>query len=338
MPKRKEIDVDLLSDMLENHMSIVDIAKYFECSKDVITDRMRQHGLKSKYIPKNKGVFKKFPHIDKEWLVDNWLNTQYSLKTLSLREGCNIQLLEGRAKKFGLKKPYKYFCNMELITDLSNPNVYYLAGLIATDGWIEPNHHAINIGFVNGDSEIRLLESIREIFGIENPIYYHSNSVTLSIRQFGIRDLFINNFNIPSGGDKGYKVGVPNYFYNDDCKFNYIRGLLDGDGTISKKGSISILKPSDDLIYGLQNIIQDHFGFSGSVYRHTYSKKYPNYKFPCLSICKTNGIKILESVYSGTMDLYLDRKYSIYLNILNHNNENKESSKYPIKGSWKGNS
>lgn len=99
----------------------------------------------------------------KQWLIDNYINTDKSLGTVEYENGLKPRSLEGLCGKYGLTKRYVDWCNYDKLYDMTDPNVYYMAGLIATDGHIVKGGRVVGLG-LSGDSEYKLLVDIKNYF------------------------------------------------------------------------------------------------------------------------------------------------------------------------------
>lgn len=257
-------------------------------------------------------IYKTHPEINKDFLISNWVNTPRSLREIALEMNVSESLLERRARTYGVTKHRKYSINEERLFDVHDPNVWYLAGLIATDGYTNTNADFIAITMV-GDSEKKLLHDICSYFEISAPVaeYHTSNLVKYSLRisAKGIKAFFSENFGITEQ-NKTFTVDVPSVIISKDCLKAYILGCFDGDGCIShiKEGhpSVRVTTASEKFIRGLMQLIQSYFNVD--VY---YS--IANHKYPTMGVYgKKNVLNLLNEVYSNSGCLKLDRKYEKY--------------------------
>lgn len=251
------------------------------------------------------------PDIDKEWIINNWVNTPKSLYQLAKENNISYSILDNRARKYNLSKRYKFKLNKEKLFNLKDPNVYYLAGLIATDGYLENNHNAITID-LTGEDELILLNNIKQYFEIQSNINFYNNSNRLRIACDDLKEFFINNFNIPNK-DKTFNLQVPNNFYNEDCIKAYIRGCIDGDGSINKNNlQVSIFTASKSFILGLIKIIKEVLDLDITL---TYIKGKKN-KIPGFYITNNKCKKFLNWIYSLDNCFKLNRKYERYIKLM----------------------
>lgn len=294
-------------------------SKKFVCtehgySKDVFTMRLKEAGIP---IPKSQNVKKgKFgqyiterPDIDKEWMIKNWVNTSKSMRQLAEEEGISEGILDSRRAIYHLKKQFKHPVNREKLFNTQDPHVYYLAGIIATDGYVPKGNDCFELGLV-GEDERRLLEEIKLYFESESPLQSYKYTegkinTLLRIATFGLEDFLYENFNIPSGA-KTATVGVPKFFFNEDCAKAYLHGCIDGDGYIANDGrSFGLTTLSEKFIRGLHDIILKYTGEDICVY---FEKRDGTDKYPTLCTSCSKSDKILGWMYSLSDCFSLKRK------------------------------
>lgn len=269
--------------------------------KDYKIDYPRFYNRPRKHIWKN-------PEIDSEWLIKNWVNTSKSLHTLAMEFNVSESILEHRVSLFGITKKYKYYINREKLFNIADINTNYLAGLIATDGYLELNHDAIAITLV-GEDENKLLTQINEYFESTSKICVYDRKNILRISTDGIKDFLNKTFNIPYR-NKTFYLDVPKTFYNEDCAKAYIRGVIDGDGYIAKNGQrLTIFTASEKFIQGLIDIIKEYTCIDIPIsYKKTRGVQYPGF-YITYRKCR----QILDWVYSLEDCFKLERKYKNYL-------------------------
>lgn len=308
---------------MKNNPTKQEIEKIVSCCK-TITEASGMLGISRKNLSRLLKVYEipfrtevarrkkelSYPFVTKEWLIEKWVNTGDSLATIAKKHGISLSLLEYRASSFGLTKNRKYRVDVHKFRDTNDPSVWYLAGLIATDGYVCADSDYIGISMC-GESEKALLEDIRNYFKIESPLrHYEYGNVSkecLRISFKGICEYFKDTFNIPLHG-KTFSVRVPETFPSEDCAKAYILGCMDGDGCISHidaSPTAVLLTASEDFIQGIIRIIEMY-----SVCKCTYSMR----KYPSVSISgRKNMISFLDWIYSTSCILALGRKKEKYL-------------------------
>lgn len=317
--KKIEIDKNILIQSIKDNKPKNQLAKELGIDVGVITARCKEYGIEYKVCSWKKGkTFPTniYPYVNKEWLQTNWLNTDKSLHTLSLEHNIPQSLLESRASLYKLKKTFKYRYNVSKLTDTTDYHLYYLAGLLATDGWMDKQHDQVNIG-LTGDDEKELLTEINNYYENTKPVKTYDNLHYLSFYGRGVKKIFIEYFNIPNNkeSNKTFEVGVPEKFYNEDCVKAYVRGCLDGDGCIGLGAkSFTICNGSVDFIQGMKNIFNSYVGISCNVY-YQKGTSLPGTFYPCIEIQGTNCKKLLDWIYSLQDCFYLRRKYLRYCGV-----------------------
>lgn len=301
-----------VEEALSKCSSIGKAAELLGISRRKISYFMGLYGLRKKDA---KPITEKSSHseIDKEWLIEHWVNTSKSLETLAKEYGVTSSLLEYRTNKYGLTKSHKYKINRERLLSKSDANVAYLAGLVATDGYVNTNADFVSISMC-GDSEKRLMEDILRYFESDAPISEYTskgikkNSIRISCT--GIKEFLNDNFGVTSK-DKTITLSTPSNFASEDCAKAYVLGCMDGDGCIShidKSPTVALLTASEDFVIGLKDIIEK---YSGCLV-HYYDKK------PYFSIAiggRKNVVKFLDWMYSTSSCLRLGRKYEKYIRV-----------------------
>lgn len=315
--KKIEIDKNILIQSIKDNKPKNQLAKELGVDVGVITARCKEYGIEYKVCSWKKGkTFPTdiYPYVNKEWLQKNWLDTDKSLHTLSLEHNIPQSLLESRASSYKLKKTFKYRYNVSKLTDITDYHLYYLAGLLATDGWMDKQHDQVNIG-LTGDDEKELLISINNYYENTRPVKTYSNGSTyLSFYGRGVKKIFIEYFNIPNSkeSNKTFEVGVPEKFYNEDCVKAYLRGCIDGDGSIRIDGKLcDLFTGSEIFVKGLLRIIKQYIGIDISLSYLTAQDRVT--KYPGFYMAVNNTRKFLDWIYSLENCFYLKRKYKRYL-------------------------
>lgn len=302
--RKIEIDKQQLEYVIKTFKYKKDAAKYLGIGISTLNKNLKSANLtypctnyrKGKYFPKTHS------YIDKNWLLENWVNTSKSIRQLAEEENINIKILENRCIRWGIKKHFCYPLNTEKLFDISDPHVWYLAGLIATDGYVPKGQNAVEID-LKGSSEEILLNDIHKYFELTSPVQNYNNSTRIRIATEGLNEFLKCNFNIPDG-PKTFTVEVPSKFINEDCAKAYFRGCLDGDGYIYAKGKcFTILSASEIFVDGLVNLLNTYLNCA-------YIKSFERY--PLIRAQGNKCKSALTWAYSLENCFVLNRKYSEY--------------------------
>lgn len=309
--KKIVYEKDYIIKTISNYSTQKETALALNISVDTLRKILREYNISfSSYaIKRKKSRVKIRPDIDKEWLILNWVNSSKSMKQLAKENNISESILDNRRAKFKLKKRYKYKFNSKKLFNTSDTHVYYLAGLIATYGYLPKNCDALELS-LTGLSEKHLLQDIRNYFESDTEINLYRNSYRLRIAGSGIKDFFYRYFKIPSV-NKTKNIETPHIIEEDKAKA-YIRGCLDGDGYISKKHyCFTLCTESEEFISGLKSIIKYFTNIDVSYYFEQRKDK----KYPCISCNGDKAKKILDWVYSLENCFKLERKYDNYLKV-----------------------
>lgn len=271
---------------------------------------------KSNYRLYRKSIdYTQYDYIDKEFLINNWLHSSKSLVKLAYDLGVSEAILSKKVREYGLNKKYLNYFNVDKFYDLSDPHIWYFAGLIATDGHLSHTHNIVSIR-LRGESSKQLLQDITDYYESTRGIRcYGKQQIDFDIMfcYDGIREFFLSNFGIPSG-NKTFTVGFPKAFPNEDCARAFILGCFDGDGCISsevaKKEKCGILTASFELTNGIRNTIKEYVDIS-PVWEERVNKKTLN-TYYSITMKGANFYKFLEWLYKGN-SFKLSRKYNNYL-------------------------
>lgn len=284
-----------------------DATKYLGVDIAVLNRFLKEYNIDFPRVNGRKGVDgrKSFLHIDKQWMIDNWVNTDKSMRELAEQEGCNESLIDSRRAKYGLEKKFCYPLNKQKLFDITDPHLWYIAGLTATDGYVPAEHDTIELS-LTGSSEYELIMDIYNYYECTCPIYqYEERHTTIRITAEGLNEFITENFNIPQGA-KTFTVGVPSSYYNEDCAKAYFRGCLDGDGSIGKDGKgFGILTASHEFIEGVAKLLRTYVG---PEYHLRVEGNYPQ-----VSAGGNTGKRALDWAYSLKNCFCLKRKYERYL-------------------------
>ena len=317
--KRKTFDLETLKIAATVHPHKKAAAKSLGICPETFCKLLAEHNIE--FIPaaiERPKQFKQHLEIDKQWLIDNWVNTTKSIKELANEVGCNDSLIESRIASFKLRKSHKHSFNTEKFFNVRDPHIWYVAGLAATDGYFPKHFDAIEFSLV-GEDEYKLLNSIKEYYESQKEVVQHHKATRKCdwywlISYYGIKDFFLDTFNIPSR-NKTFDLTVPKSFPTEDCAKAYVRGCIDGDGYITSDGKVvRVCTASETFVNGLGEIVQKYtdieyrsFFIAGSGYKK--DTLYPAVEW------KTNRARrLLDWVYSLENCFKLERKYLRYLN------------------------
>ena len=161
--------------------------------------------------------------------------------------------------------------------NFKNKDMWYLVGLITTDGNLSLDGRHIDIT----SKHRNFLEKLRKILGLKNKIgIKHSGSSTRHYYHFQISNRNFYEFLLLIGltPRKSLTLGelkIPAEWFSD-----FVRGVIDGDGCIrrwihpSNKGeqwSLRIYSASPVFIHWLKRKVEEHFLAKGQIHYNSMS-------------------------------------------------------------------
>lgn len=139
----------------------------------------------------------------------------------------------------------QYNINHDFFNEIDTEEKAYILGLLYADGSVSNNKNATDntITLRLQISDIEILERINKILETDRPIYIYKNNgykgnnyAMLTIKSKQIRDNLIQK---GCGVNKTYTLKYPNKeVISDKLQSHFIRGFLDGDGSISFDGKM----------------------------------------------------------------------------------------------------
>lgn len=210
--------------------------------------------------------------------------------------------------------------NKHLLETMSKELAYWI-GYIAADGGIKKDNSKLS--FCIKDTDKILLEKLSDYFGVTNPIKDRSifdkrtgntyHQVTLQICDT-IFTKALSQYNLTNTKSKDFII--PDTILNGKYFFNFLRGLIDGDGSISIidiSPRVGILS-TKTAIFQIQDYLEKNYGFKPGFV--TSKSKNINFEAEQISYYK-DAVELLNLVYAD--GYILERKYQKYLQAITAN-------------------
>lgn len=252
-------------------------------------------------------------NIDYAEIAKIYIETGEGLESLASRFGVSKWTLLARFKKLHIQKTIRRYQDDNCFFEYT-PESCYWAGFIAADGWVNKRQIGIELGvidknhlekfvlFLKGNNKVSQRNKV--VFGKNNSFC----SVHINSKQI-IKDLECK-FNIVANKSLIY---IPPNQIPTNLVYHFIRGYIDGDGSISwkeetKTPRVSICSGSEKLIEWIKQNIRL---ISCSVGNPKTSKRDGSNMY----IIEFNGKQtydILDWLYKDA-SFYLERKYNRYL-------------------------
>lgn len=245
------------------------------------------------------------------------------LNILAKEFGWDKETLRNLINELGLKKKTNNRINKRIqsnyFSNIDNADKAYIIGLLFTDGnvsKIEGKSGRIRLQLQAQDKDI--LEKIKNILCIDSELILDPRGNSCYSLEFSDEQIFndLSKYNIIP--NKTYEVhhlptNIPKEFLTD-----FIRGLIDGDGsiifdeTMSKDVSLNFTSYHQTIVTELQDII-DYL-----INKTDHNKIFFTSAWHCQWRGYNQVLTILNLLYKNS-NLYIKRKYNLYQNLLNRN-------------------
>lgn len=218
--------------------------------------------------------------------------------------------------------------NKHLLDEMSSELAYWI-GYIAADGSIKKDYSKLT--FCIKDTDVILLEKLVEYFDVTNPIRLRKVFDKRTNKTYGQANLQICDVNFVRAlskynltATKSKDFFIPDSIIDSDFFFDFLRGLLDGDGNISVKGAVTRVAflATKRTINQIQEFLLKNHGMT-KLTIHSKSND-SNFEAWCATYYK-DCIKLLDLLYEN--GYILERKYTKYLQAI-------DAEGYKSKGMW----
>lgn len=219
-------------------------------------------------------------------------------------------------RRAGILKPKHIYVHTRSFFASYTPESAYWAGFIMADGYVSSNRNMVGIHVQHQDKEH--LEHFLRAIGATNKLIHdsHANAWCVQIYSTELKQDLLNNFNITPRKSKTalYPSHIPSNFNS-----HFIRGIMDGDGSLSHTTMRTLSFVGTKLILtSINDIITSAADLKINGGKTKYAVCIPHKDkpwFASLSIYGRNADKALNWLYTGsTPNTRLFRKYELYLN------------------------
>jgi DNA-binding CsgD family transcriptional regulator len=243
-------------------------------------------------------------------------NTIYFIKNFTQ---CSTTFIKKLAKEnnIDVQSKEEYINSIKNIThnpfeNLTNNEVNYWLGFLSADGAIFEDRVTLGLQ----ELDYQHIEKFKNFLNSENLKICKTIKNTKLKKYIGYRVAFRNKEVVSFLNNLGITC-KKSLTLNINLKINkdFLRGVIDGDGYIRKKGyEISIASGSKIFAKQLKNSINELFKINAKIYKSIKYSKNPKYT---ISILGKNNVKtVLTELYTNA-DIYLERKYLTALLVSN---------------------
>lgn len=299
------IDINELQEKFNECKNLELVAQYYGCDRHTL----------SKWLKKNNidiGLKEKIPQdiIDKVLLEYNYASAVSVAKKYHLTQSA----VSGIWYRYGLRGKVPRIYNMynEDFFSTQSRDMAYFCGLISSDGCIytskDTRSDMVSITLQKNDEYIlqKLLDKLKS----DKPILhvkYKKTGRCYSNLEISSQKICDNFKKLGINNRKTYGNSIAKI--DDKYMFDFIRGYIDGDGTISENGNISIVGYMSNM-EKIQNFLNKFNILSNIIVdKRTYRKNDFDDNFVTLCFSnKTSSYCLAKMLYYNVDSLYLIRK------------------------------
>lgn len=267
-----------------------------------------------------------------EFLRKNFLIM--SQAEISEKLGRTKNAVQVKANKIGLKKPEKYFYNRNFFECINTEEKAYWLGFIYADGYICQSKDNNELGIELKKSDFEHLKKFNKSIEGNVEVTFRQRKQNININSEGICSIRLYSKKIVddlvSQGVKFRKSSTIEFPLLNDKKLMiaFIRGFFDGDGCIMRNKNreciaVNFTCSSINFIQNLREWLYSEIGISSYIVKE---KRRENNIIVAKKDCYRLYIQGLENAYIfcsllyNDATIYLDRKYNLFLNIVEEYN------------------
>lgn len=156
--------------------------------------------------------------------------------------------------------------------EFKNKDLWYLVGLIATDGCLSPDGRHVDITA----KEYDFLDQIKKAYGFTNKIGIKRNSSGQVSHHIQISNIGFYEFLLALGLTPKKSLTLQGLDIPEECFHDFVRGVIDGDGSIRtwihpsngrEQWSLRIYSASAAFIQWLEKVIEYRCSAAGRIHR-----------------------------------------------------------------------
>ena len=321
------------------------IGKQFGVGGEAILKILKKNGIARRPIERKKIL--KSDELKIIELYQGGMSANEIAEKYNVQHTLILRYLEknGVERRNGEESHRTYEINKDLFDVIDTQEKAYLLGFIYADGCNSSDGRCIKIEVATPDRDI--LEKISKLIWLENPLEHIKDIVrTRCLGGREERDYYFSYLNIHSKRyctkltemgcvpAKSLILKFPEWLTDPELQRHFIRGHYDGDGgvhisDIRKNVVTTKITSTKEFCRSVRDIVLNQTGIKFGEPRE--SNKSGNNTY-CIDMSGARQIEnFLNWLYKGA-SIYLDRKYNLYLELIEKNKKNQELIKAGTRG------
>lgn len=301
-------------ELYNNNLSYRNIAVEIGCSPSYVKKIIHKNGIE----PRNKLFYaRKFDDATEQKVICDYMSG-LSIREIACKYECSTAPIVSLFKRSGVEfrdishARREYCINENYFDDIDTPNKAYILGFLYADGSntsvYEHGHYMVRLRIQTRDehilksmlAEIGSNDTIRYIYSKDQNKYYaelqiRNKHMVLRLHELGIAPR--KTFNVV------YPDFLPSHLHR-----HFIRGLVDGDGSIASNLQYLNLVGTRSLCERVSEIVHTYTGASSRM----YDKKISPGIVSLFYSKHADMLSALDWLYNSS-EMKLDRKYKLYL-------------------------
>lgn len=302
-------------DLYKSGLSQSQVAKIIGCSKSCVEKVLHANNV----APRDKAFYaKQFNDDIEKQIISDYFDEGLSIRGLAKKYGCStepiITLFKRNNLDFNEPSSYKkYLIDEHYFDEIDTQEKAYILGFLYADGanTSTKGHYVISLTLHPKDEAI--LERIKSEVKSNAPIsdYINKNN-DAKYRRFNICNKHVVEMLNKHGvvPNKSLIIKYPTWL-RSDLHRHFMRGLFDGDGSISSDLNYIALCGSVFIMESIKQMLENLF--DAHIKRYNYSNSHPNFE-QIFCATRSDMARILHWMYEDS-SIKLERKYQLYLKI-----------------------
>ena len=250
-------------------------------------------------------------YYNEKWLRDTLALYNGSILEISKKYGYKEDTLREWCYRFGIDSTTRkrlYCVNEEYFKNIDTEHKAYWLGFLMADGFVRKDCNAWGICLNSKDKYIleQLKHDIHYSGNISDTKYDNKEQSELFVCSRKMTTYLIYHGIVPKKtGKEVVPQSIPHKYIKD-----FIRGFMDGDGSINKDCKLrTSCSASINILYSIKKYVENEL--NGKEYKITVCKKESGNELYYYNIYSDTAMKLANHIYENAT-IYLKRKYDRY--------------------------